>query len=61
MVLLFALEAEEAAGSVVGLVATVLMAASDEVGALAEGFATHLAHIGLLTWHRKAEVKFTIL
>lgn len=43
VVLLFALEAEEAAGSVVGLVATVLIAASDEL----ELWLKALPH----TWH----------
>lgn len=32
-----------------GLETCVLSAMSDEVGALAEGFATHLAFVGLLT------------
>ena len=54
---LFALEAIEAA---VGLVVTVLTTVGDEVGALAEGFATHLAHMRLLTWDWRAEGTYCI-
>lgn len=50
------MEAVEAAAAVVGLVATV----RDVVGALVEGFATHQAHMGLLTWNRRAEGTYCI-
>lgn len=39
-----------------GLEAGVLAAVSDEVGALAEGLATHLALVGLLTWGRETNL-----
>lgn len=43
------LEAKEAARTAVGALVPVLAAVCDEVGALAEGFATYLTHVGLLT------------
>lgn len=47
-----ALEALGAQLTAEGLEACVLAAVGDEVGALAEGFPTHLALVGLLTWGR---------
>lgn len=47
-----ALEALRAQLTAEGLEACVLAAVGDEVGALAEGFPTHLALVGLLTWGR---------
>jgi len=44
-----AVEAALAEGAEEALGARVLAAVRDEVGALAEGLATHLAHVGLLT------------
>ena len=44
-----ALAAVEAARAVIGPAAVVLPAVGDEVGALAEGFPTHRAHVRLLT------------
>lgn len=45
----FPLEALPTQVAAEGLEACVLAAVGDEVGALAEGFATHLALVGLLT------------
>lgn len=47
-----ALEALCAQLTAEGLEACVLAAVGDEVGALAEGFPTHLALVGLFTWGR---------
>ena len=47
-----ALEALGAQLTAERLEACVLAAVGDEVGALAEGFPTHLALVGLLTWGR---------
>lgn len=44
------LEAKEAASTAVGALIPVLAAVCDEVGALAEGFPTYLAHMRLLTY-----------
>lgn len=45
----FVLEAVEAAKTAVGPVVPVFTAVGDEVGALAESFAAHLAHVWFLT------------
>lgn len=46
----FALETLGAQLTTEGLEARVLATVGDEVGALAEGLAAHLALVGLLTW-----------
>ena len=50
-----ALEAAVAAAAAERLVAAVLSAVGDEVGALAEAFTAHRAHVRLLTWGGGAE------
>lgn len=57
----FALEAVEAVRAVIGLVPAVFTAVGDEVRALTEGLATHLAHMWLLTWQEKANINISIL
>lgn len=47
------LEAEAAVRAVVGPLPAVLATVCDEVGALAEGLATHTAYMGLFTWRRR--------
>lgn len=49
------LEAVKALWAAVGPVIPVLSAVGDEVGALAECFATYLTHVGLLPWQTNRE------